>query len=497
MKTLVITGWGGTHYLDYACAAALALRALPKSEVVAVSKERLPKLLAEFAAVKSPPFMHIIILGISPNVDCASVLESLNTLVKKNVKITWISAIKYYDHIKESLEVYTTLHCVDKKYITLATADFFQIEPDNLLPLLELAPSPPETLKTPQAYPLLIKAVQHRHRLMRDDDSAVADAIRSIATLKPLTKEQEKICNFYIIYGARELRGKSNAMALLRQRIETIGPKNTTRILICGETGTGKETVAIMLHHKSHRVHAPFITFNCASSSTQLLESQLFGYEKGAFTGAVQKRDGAFHYAEGGTLFLDEIGELTLDIQANLLRVLQENRFTRLGSVNEEKCDIAIIAATNRNLKKMVDNGKFREDLFYRINVVTIHLPPLRDRLEDIDDIAYDFWFTISHQRLPQENIHALKSYHWPGNIRELINFLERAYVNENDDFAHELDTYKNEFNDTTYSKETLTDNLEECIRAHILRIYEKYDKNKTHAANALGVSRTTLNKYL
>lgn len=213
--------------------------------------------------------------------------------------------------------------------------------------------------------------------------------------------------------------------------------KVDTTVLIRGENGTGKELVAQAIHLNSPRKSGAFIAINCGAIPENLIESELFGHEKGAFTGAIERKIGKFQLANNGTLFLDEIGELRPDLQVKLLRVLQEKKFTPVGSPREIKTNARIIAATNRNLEKMMADGQFREDLFYRLNVMPIFLPPLRDRTEDIPALTQQFIkkFNREHHReisdISPEALQALKSYRWPGNIRELENMIERAFILE------------------------------------------------------------------
>lgn len=216
--------------------------------------------------------------------------------------------------------------------------------------------------------------------------------------------------------------------------------KVDTNVLIRGENGTGKELVARAIHFNSPRKNGSMISINCGAIPESLMESELFGHEKGAFTGAVERKIGKFQLANNGTLFLDEVAELKPDMQVKLLRVLQERRFTPVGSSREVKTDARIIAATNRNLEKMIEDGTFREDLFYRLNVMPIFLPPLRERSDDIGDLVSYFIkrFSKSHARvlreITPEALQILKAYRWPGNIRELENVIERAFIVENSD---------------------------------------------------------------
>ena len=235
-------------------------------------------------------------------------------------------------------------------------------------------------------------------------------------------------------YKSSELVGSTPQMKQIFHMIEDVAP-STASILILGETGTGKELVANAIHCQSDRACMPFVALHCAALSEGVLESELFGHEKGAFTGAVQSRKGRFELADGGTLFLDEAGEMSLKVQVKLLRVLEKGEFERVGGEKTLKVDVRLITATNRYLEKEVSEGRFREDLFYRLNVITIHLPPLRERREDIPILSNFFVikYTKKYKKeikgFTPEAMEALCAYHWPGNVRELENVIERAIV--------------------------------------------------------------------
>src|SRR3984885_442030 len=228
--------------------------------------------------------------------------------------------------------------------------------------------------------------------------------------------------------------GESRALKSVLQEVSLVAPTDTT-VLILGETGTGKELIARALHAKSNRSSRPFIRVNCAAIPSSLIASELFGYEKGAFTGAIGRRLGRFEAANGGTIFLDEIGELPMETQVALLRVLQEREFERVGSSHPVSVDVRIIAATNRDLRAAVNAGTFRQDMFYRLNVFPIRLPALRERIEDIPllvehlVIRYARAAGRTFTRIDSDTITLLQSYSWPGNIRELQNVIERAVI--------------------------------------------------------------------
>ncbi|WP_428309450.1 sigma-54 dependent transcriptional regulator [Hydrocarboniphaga sp.] len=227
--------------------------------------------------------------------------------------------------------------------------------------------------------------------------------------------------------------GNSAPMRRVRQMIAQVAPFDST-VMVTGESGTGKEVAARAVHDQSARRDHPFVAVNCGAIPSELLESELFGHEKGAFTGAITARKGRFEMADGGTLFLDEIGDMALSMQVKILRVLQERTFERVGGTRSQRCDVRIIAATHRNLEESIIKGSFREDLYYRLNVFPIEMPPLRERLEDLPLLMDDLTKVMERNghgqaRLLPDAIHALRSYHWPGNVRELSNLFERLAV--------------------------------------------------------------------
>lgn len=253
-------------------------------------------------------------------------------------------------------------------------------------------------------------------------------------------RQQLELENEYLIEKVSELQsygdivGQSPALHTILKQIDMVAPTDAS-ILIGGESGTGKELIAHEIHNRSQRNHRPMIRVNCASIPRELYESEFFGHVKGAFTGAVKDRAGRFELAHAGTLFLDEVGEIPLDLQSKLLRVLQEGTYERVGGEKTQKVDVRIVAATNKDLKKEVEQGRFREDLFYRLNVFPIEVPPLRKRRDDIPLLASHFLtlaakkFHAPQPRLTKANVLQLQNYEWPGNVRELQNILERAVI--------------------------------------------------------------------
>ena len=333
------------------------------------------------------------------------------------------------------------------------------------------------------------------------DEQSYGEAIRHLAKRESSSSwsdPERQLVEHYRRYGDRELVGKSKVMEELRERINIIAPHVHARVMIYGESGTGKETVAQQIHNKSPLRAEPFIAFNCASVNPSLLEARFFGHEKGAFTGANQKKIGLFELANGGTLFLDEVGELPLEAQGILLRVLESGRFTRLGGSEEIETHVRLITATNRDLAAMVRDGKFREDLFYRLNVIQLRVPPLREHKEDLEQIADGYWLKQHRRRLEPEQIEALKTYDYPGNVRELRNLLERASVLAESDFSKLVAEHRQMVESLQQKHaENIPDELEAALRLHVRRVYEKYNRNLSKAAEALKASRNTVRKYL
>jgi Nif-specific regulatory protein len=274
--------------------------------------------------------------------------------------------------------------------------------------------------------------------------------------------------------------------------------KSDTTVLIRGESGTGKELVAHAIHYNSSRAERPFIKVNCAALPETVIESELFGHEKGAFTGAVSQRKGRFELAHSGTLFLDEIGDLTPSTQIKLLRVLQEKEFERVGGTATIKSDVRILAATNRDLEQLIESGIFRQDLYYRLNVFPIHLPPLRSRKTDtllLADYFVEKYSRMNHKnirRISNPAIDMMMDYHWPGNVRELENCLERAVLMSGDDVIHGHHlppTLQTAEESGTTPKSTLTGTIESVEREMIQEALKSARGNMAKAARALGIS--------
>jgi len=298
-------------------------------------------------------------------------------------------------------------------------------------------------------------------------------------------------------YNYENIIGQSDGLKYVLYKVEQIAPSDTT-VLVLGETGTGKELVARAIHGLSPRKDRALVKVNCATLPSNLIESELFGHEKGAFTGAHARQLGRFEVANGATLFLDEIGELPLELQSKLLRVLQDGEFERLGSSGTIKVDVRVIAATNRNLEEEVRRGRFREDLWYRLSIFPITVSPLRERMEDIA-LLVDFFVDKISKRLgksiesiPTSVMNTLQNYQWPGNVRELENVLERAAINTSGPKLRLVDELKKPHKDLTKTQKTLA----EVERDHIVRVLEQANwkvSGKNGAAEILGLNRSTL----
>lgn len=335
----------------------------------------------------------------------------------------------------------------------------------------------------------------------------VEQSLRTVLSeMKVLKNKLEAECTYLdeeikLMHDYDNIIGESEILRYVLYSIEQIAPTDTA-VLILGESGTGKELIARAIHHGSKRKDQPLIKVDCATLSVNLIESELFGHEKGAFTGAVERRIGRFELADGATLFLDEIGELPLALQQKLLRVLQDGEFERLGSSRVRHSDVRVIAATNRNLEEEVNNGRFRKDLWYRINRFPLSVPPLRDRADDIPLLVN--WIIKKIQRrlgkniktIPTNVMNDLKSYSWPGNVRELENVIERAVIITRGNMLQLAGPLKTTGSDDGISYDAPMKSLSEMEKDYILQALRKTNWNisgKNGAAELLGLNSSTL----
>ena len=346
---------------------------------------------------------------------------------------------------------------------------------------------------------LAIEDVTEREYYKKHLEELVGERTAEIRKLKEQLEAERAYLQeeIKLVYNHEDIVGKSDAINYVFFKVEQIA-NTDTNVLVLGETGTGKELVARAIHGTSLRKKRTLVKMNCAALPSNLIESELFGHEKGAFTGAQSKRLGRFEVADGATLFLDEIGELPLDLQPKLLQVIEDGEFERLGSSETRKVDVRIIAATNRDLQAEVQKGAFREDLWYRLNIFPITMPPLRDRLDDIP-LLVNFYIDRISRRLgkdikmvPAGVMDALQQYHWPGNVRELENVLERAVINSSGPKLRLVDELKKPHKDVAAPEQT----LESVERDYIQRVLEQTGwkvSGKNSAAEILGLDRSTL----
>ncbi|MDA0577611.1 MAG: sigma-54 dependent transcriptional regulator [Verrucomicrobia bacterium] len=355
------------------------------------------------------------------------------------------------------------------------------------------------------AHDFLIKPVNLDHL-----ELLLKRAVRARAMESENAQLQEQLDDKY---GMENIVGSAPAMRQMFDIIRQAAPTQAT-VLLQGESGTGKELVAHALHRLSTRARGPFVAVHCASLAASLLESELFGHEKGAFTGAVARRRGRFEMADGGTLFLDEISEIEMSVQVKLLRVLEERRFERVGGDDTQEVDIRLIAATNRDLKARVAEGKFREDLFFRLDVISMTLPPLRDRIEDVPLLCDGFVreFSAKNEKpiegITPDAVNLLMAYAWPGNVRELRNTIEKMVVLARGpkltprDVPQAIRDAAQARGDRgvdvrVASSGDMPDSLAGAERAMIARALRKHGDNRTKAAEELGISRRTLHRKL
>jgi DNA-binding NtrC family response regulator len=347
------------------------------------------------------------------------------------------------------------------------------------------------------AFDVLVTPVEP-HRLVQSAE----DALVQFSEKKARRRSEERN---RALTSFEEIVGESPAIQLLRQTINTVGPSDAN-VFIWGESGTGKELVAKALHSRSKRASKPFIAVNCAALPKDILENELFGHEKGAFTGALNQKPGCFELADGGTLFLDEIGEMSRETQAKLLRAIEEQRFRRLGGRHEIKVDARVVAATNREVASALDQGILRSDLYYRLSVVEVELPPLRNRKHDVLPLANHFlrMFSLKYGKdikgFTSDYVEMLQSYHWPGNIRELRNAIERAVVICPGESISVLDLPEKILrtqNEIMHISIPIGSSVEEAEKKLILETLASVGNNKAKAARILGVSRKTLHNKL
>lgn len=335
------------------------------------------------------------------------------------------------------------------------------------------------------------------------DPKRLLNSIRNALDRQKLFSEKNRLIS--ALKERYQMVGQSPAMQTIFETIEQVADL-PAKVLITGESGTGKELVARALHFSSKRSSGPFVKINCAAIPKDLMENELFGHKKGAYTGAMSEQPGKIQAADGGTLFLDEIGDMDLMLQAKLLHVIQDKEFIMLGASNSVKVDVRIIAATNQNLERRIKEGRFRRDLFHRLNVVQIHIPPLRKRKEDIEPMAYRFLHEFAEMynkrvlEFTPAAIQVLMDYHWPGNVRELKNAVEKMVIFSKSERIDEIEARKmlrsgQQNVQTAQGLSSLKEQMAAMEREFILQAIAEANGNLTKAAEALGITRSALFK--
>jgi len=408
-----------------------------------------------------------------------------------------------FDQIPEANDAFLELVGYSREDLLAGRLHWPDLTPPEYLALDELAHE--EGLRFGACTPF-------EKELIRKDGNRVpvlvATAVLKLSPFRWITfvqdlRERDRVENIdeevvEVRHNFEEIVGSSTAMKRVMGQVEVVAPTDAT-VLILGETGTGKELIARAIHRMSPRRNLPFISLNCAAIPTGLLESELFGYERGAFTGALGQKIGRFELAHRGTLFLDEVGDIPLDLQPKLLRALQEKAFERLGGTRTIPIDVRLVAATNRNLTQMMGDKLFRSDLYYRLKVFPIITPPLRDHPEDIPILARHFTKKYAAkmdrkiEKIPSDTMQALASWPWPGNVRELENFIERSVIlSRGPSLRAPLAELRADAHEAASSG-----TLEEMEREHILRVFRETGGVISTAATRLGVPRTTLNAMM
>lgn len=502
-RHLILTGWG---LGIYPAAAALLLRNMCnyRATVKGVSQRHLAEELDR--AKDSYDEIHVLGVGLTTNLEQLAL--ALSKLSAQGVTTNYISSLELERPFAFSKTTAINdgdlLDAIEKHYaLKLSAAEMAYFREHSLDKV---------SRKTdPGLYRLRFIAADWAHKAYRKLEP-YSEAIRDLAAKTPANaflnkSEVKKLLEDYERWGKRELIGSSEHINEIRRKIELAAKHEdaNARVIILGPSGTGKETVAQQIHmHSKRRKNAHFESFNCACTTNELLEARLFGYVRGAFTGAAPEgKTGLFEEAEHGTLFLDEIGELSWEAQGQILRVLQEGEFMRVGDSTPRKVeDVRVITATNKDLGKLVREGKFREDLYYRLNVIKIRMRSLKDHPEDIPAIADHLWYSENHRHLTKDQIAALETYDFPGNVRELENMLIRAKALEIEDFEELVEEWKTENAEFHAPCDPISEpeKLEDVAKAHVKKIYAKYRGSvprKRIALDILGVSDNTLKKYL
>lgn len=481
--------------LEGAAAAALFLSKHPDAQIHPSSAYGISRTL-EALVDKNVNEVHV--LGVGLKCSLSEVLAPLAALRRRRVSLIWHCGYDYLDPFEKDLKKFVRCRFTGENENIVQTMSRYlwprgtnQERVERIMQIgMNAAPKRNQTEIEEKRN--LIHGAIWRFQNYRDYE-VYPRAIRVLAGVEPMTASDRKMISAYRQAARQVLIGKSASIEKVQETINRCAPTEC-HVLIQGESGTGKEIAARLIHAESQRADADFSAINCATLEGSLLESELFGHEKAAFTGAAAARKGCFENADGGTIFLDEIGEMPLSTQAKVLRVIQEGRLRRLGGEKDIDIDVRILAATNRNLLQAVQKKQFRTDLYYRLAVITLSLPSLRERPEDIPLLAREILFQAGKGGtfLRQPQIQALQRHPWPGNVRELQNVLQRYMILGGADIASALDPAPKRPLDTE-SIQT----LEDYSNAYVRAVYDKMGGNITHTAKALGISVNTVKKRL
>ena len=479
---------------DGALAAAMVADALEDVHIEITSAKRVARTLARLAA-DAPEEVHVTGVGIHCPLE--DVLAELRKLQRTGARIFWYARGDYLEPFRDPLEQLVALRTApEAPSLAHVVAASLPGDQSRRRRLLALASPNPDRQEDRDLVDYVDACMQRYFKFQ--DRRAYPAAIRRLLEPAPLTASERAEIARYRQFGGRFLLGDSSAIRRVHDFIALAGADRDARVLVTGETGTGKEIVARLIHEASPRRDAPFFAVNCATFNANLLDSQLFGHEKGAFTGAHRRRVGVFEEADGGTLFLDEVAEIPIELQPKLLRVLQEGTLTRLGGAREIRVDVRVIAATHRDLFKETRDGRFREDLLYRLNVLAVHVPPLREHPEDIVGLADDMLYRFTRARgnppwrLDDVQGKTLRAHPWPGNVRELQNVVERAVVLNERDFTNLLDA-----SCADRTAFTRVEPLAGLEARYVRWVYRQLGENKQRTANALGISVNGLKSKL
>ncbi len=507
-NVIIITTFG----TDGAVSAAITLESCPKAKIITTSTNRLHSSLKSLEKYSEST---IYICGVGAGEDFASTKATLQKLRKSSNKIIWFCGRGYMSPYEAELRESCTTCFKDSESNSALIAEYFtKTETPRITGLLELAreftTGSEEIPEDHKWWHDLIRASASRY-FKYDDTESYTECIKKLAGhSEPTIKDQDEVENWRKNGERTQLIGNSPALKKLRKQISLVGPVEAP-VLILGESGAGKELAARLVHESSPRAKGEFIAVNCAvlSTSSDLAHDKLFGHVKGAYTGANKDSIGAFEAAEGGTLFLDEFAELPISAQTQLLRALEENEIVPLGSITPRPVNVRVIAATNGNLPKMVADGNFRLDLYYRLNVLPLRVPSLKERLGDIKSIARSFLHQLASSgytlTLDESDWKAASEYNWPGNIRQFLNLLKRsAYMQIslreaiNQEIESEPSTEIPEFSELYFPRTLKSAHPESDIRKSYMRhILELAGGSHLKAAHTLNISVNTLKRWL